>query len=68
MRGIRTGGLTPFADCSALDEAGLRGGVYRWIGDLGIQGPFIAGNHEPVGFVRQTTWQLTCEGDRHRTC
>jgi len=43
MRGIWAAALTPFAEDLSLDEAGFRANIEHWVGDLGIDGIFVAG-------------------------
>lgn len=43
MRGIWAAALTPFLPDGAIDEAGFRRNIRHWIGELGIDGLFIAG-------------------------
>ncbi|MDR7224134.1 dihydrodipicolinate synthase family protein [Aminobacter aminovorans] len=43
MKGIWAAGLMPFKDDLSIDEDGFRSNVDHWIGDLGIDGFFIAG-------------------------
>lgn len=43
MRGIWAAALNPMLPDGAIDEAGLRSNIAHWIGDLGIEGFFIAG-------------------------
>ncbi len=43
MRGIWAAALMPFDDELRIDEAGFRANMAHWIGDLGIDGFFIAG-------------------------
>jgi len=43
MKGIWAAGLMPFKDNLSIDEDGFRSNVDHWIGDLGIDGFFIAG-------------------------
>ncbi|MBE1203563.1 dihydrodipicolinate synthase family protein [Aminobacter carboxidus] len=43
MKGIWAAGLMPFNDDLSIDEDGFRSNVDHWIGDLGIDGFFIAG-------------------------
>lgn len=43
MRGIWAAALMPFAEDMSIDEAGFRANIDHWIGDLGIDGFFIAG-------------------------
>ncbi|WP_269932891.1 dihydrodipicolinate synthase family protein [Aminobacter sp. HY435] len=43
MKGIWAAGLMPFKDDLSIDEDGFRSNIDHWIGDLGIDGFFIAG-------------------------
>ncbi len=43
MKGIWAAALMPFRDDLSIDEEGFRRNVDHWIGDLGIDGFFIAG-------------------------
>ncbi|MBA8905859.1 dihydrodipicolinate synthase family protein [Aminobacter sp. NyZ550] len=43
MKGIWAAALMPFKDDLSIDEDGFRSNVDHWIGDLGIDGFFIAG-------------------------
>ena len=43
MKGIWAAALMPFKDDLSIDEDGFRRNVDHWIGDLGIDGFFIAG-------------------------
>ncbi|QYK41544.1 MAG: dihydrodipicolinate synthase family protein [Paracoccaceae bacterium] len=43
MRGIWAAALMPFRDDLSIDEDGFRANVDHWIGDLGIDGFFVAG-------------------------
>ncbi|MDR5653595.1 dihydrodipicolinate synthase family protein [Ruixingdingia sedimenti] len=43
MRGIWAAALMPFRDDLSIDEDGFRANMDHWIGDLGIDGFFIAG-------------------------
>lgn len=43
MRGIWAAALMPFDDQLRIDEAGFRANMEHWIGDLSIDGFFIAG-------------------------
>ena len=43
MRGIWAAALNPFNADGTFDETGLRGNIRHWVGDLDIQGLFIAG-------------------------
>ncbi|WP_438752267.1 dihydrodipicolinate synthase family protein [Pararhizobium sp. O133] len=43
MRGIWAAANTPFRADGAIDEDGFRSNMEHWIGDLGIDGLFIAG-------------------------
>lgn len=44
LKGIWAAALTPFkADDGTIDEAGFRRNIDHWVGDLGIDGLFIAG-------------------------
>ena len=43
MRGIWAAALMPFRDDLSIDEEGFRANMDHWIGDLGIDGFFIAG-------------------------
>ena len=43
MRGIWAAALTPFLPDGAIDEQGFRRNLRHWIGELGIDGVFVAG-------------------------
>ena len=43
MKGIWAAALTPFTANGAIDEEGLRANIHHWLGELGIDGLFIAG-------------------------
>lgn len=43
MRGIWAAALTPFTQNGAMDETAWRSNMRHWIGELGIDGLFIAG-------------------------
>lgn len=43
MKGIWAAALAPFTPSLALDEDGLRRNIDHWVGELGIDGLFIAG-------------------------
>jgi len=43
MRGIWAAALTPFSADGKIDEEGMRRNYEHWIGDLGIDGFFVAG-------------------------
>ena len=43
MKGIWAAALTPFLADGAIDEEGLRANIHHWLGELGIDGLFIAG-------------------------
>jgi len=43
MRGIWAAANTPFKEDGSIDEEGYRRNVDHWIGDLGIDGLFVAG-------------------------
>ena len=43
MKGIWAAALMPFAPDLSVDEAGFRRNLRHWVGDLGIDGVFVAG-------------------------
>ena len=52
MKGIWAAALMPFAPDLSIDEAGFRRNLRHWVGDLGIDGVFVAGKQSE--FFSQT--------------
>jgi 4-hydroxy-tetrahydrodipicolinate synthase len=52
MKGIWAAALVPFAPDLSINEAGFRSNLRHWIGDLGIDGVFVAGKQSEFFTIR----------------